>query len=96
MIAIGRVLTGNMPEDETVEDFKCFTASLSKFVRRSTNDSGGGDGEAFAAVRGTWNPDKAEDVPDVKWRGGVGVGGGWECEVNGDCSFLSGGEERGW
>jgi transcription factor C subunit 7 len=26
----------------------------------------------------------------------MGVGGGWECTVNGDCSFLSGGEERGW
>jgi len=34
-------------------------------------------------------------VPE--WRGGRGVGGGpWVCEVNSDCSFLTGGEERGW
>jgi len=33
-------------------------------------------------------------VPD--WKGGKGVGGGWDCVVNGDCSFLSGGAERGW
>lgn len=30
------------------------------------------------------------------WKRGVGVRGGWTCEVNSDCSFLSGGEERGW
>ncbi|KAL8347045.1 hypothetical protein RB601_003363 [Gaeumannomyces tritici] len=30
------------------------------------------------------------------WRGGRGVGGGWICESNSDCSFLSGGCERGW
>jgi len=30
------------------------------------------------------------------WAGGRGVRGGWDCEVNCDCSFLSGGEERGW
>ncbi|EME85706.1 uncharacterized protein MYCFIDRAFT_59682 [Pseudocercospora fijiensis CIRAD86] len=65
MIAIGRVLTGCMPEDEGEDDFKCFTCSFSKFVRK----------------------------PQSK---GKGVGGGWDCEVNGDCSFLEGGEERGW
>ncbi|KAF2222548.1 histidine phosphatase superfamily [Elsinoe ampelina] len=27
---------------------------------------------------------------------GEGVGGGWECVVNGDCSFLKEGEERTW
>lgn len=30
------------------------------------------------------------------WRGGVGVAGGWLCLVNSECSFLKGGEERGW
>lgn len=34
------------------------------------------------------------EVPD--WRGGNGVGGGWDCVGNGECGFLSGGEERGW
>lgn len=91
MIAIGRVLVGKMPEDDTAEDFNCFTASFSKFVRRRQGSS-----SAFEAVKETWNPEVAEEVPDVGWRGGEGVGGGWECVVNGDCSFLEGGEERGW
>ncbi len=30
------------------------------------------------------------------WRGGLGVSGGWDCTLDSDCSFLSGGEERGW
>ncbi|KAK6352988.1 hypothetical protein TWF696_004978 [Orbilia brochopaga] len=34
-------------------------------------------------------------VPVLPWRG-KGVLGGWSCEVNGDCSFLAGGEERNW
>ncbi|SMR46359.1 unnamed protein product [Zymoseptoria tritici ST99CH_1E4] len=92
MIAIGRVLTGNMPEDDTAEDFNCFTASFSKFVRRGKAQ----ENPDFSAVKCSWDPAVAEKVPDVKWRGGAGVGGGWECEVNGDCSFLDGGEERGW
>jgi hypothetical protein len=32
-------------------------------------------------------------VPDWK---GQGVGGGWDCISNGDCTFLGGGAERGW
>lgn len=36
MIAAGRVLTGQMPEDPDTDDFQCFTAGLSKFVRRSS------------------------------------------------------------
>jgi transcription factor C subunit 7 len=35
-------------------------------------------------------------IPTISWKGGNGVGGGWEVKLNGDCSFLSGGEERGW
>lgn len=35
-------------------------------------------------------------MPAVDWRGGKGVGGGWVQKVNGDCSFLSKGEERNW
>ncbi|KAF2168287.1 hypothetical protein M409DRAFT_21725 [Zasmidium cellare ATCC 36951] len=92
MIAIGRVLTGRMPEDEGEDDFNCFTCSFSKYVRRKK-------GEALtngvhAPV--TWSADKPDDVPDVDWRNGNGVAGGWDCVVNGDCSFLDGGEERGW
>lgn len=37
----------------------------------------------------------AGDTPP-KWKDGVGVGGGWTCEADSDCSFLQGGPERGW
>lgn len=91
MIAIGRALVGCMPEDDTAEDFNCFTASFSRFVRRKN-----GVKSSFADVKGSWDAEAAEKVPDVGWRGGAGVGGGWECEINGDCSFLDNGPERGW
>ncbi|KAK7525865.1 histidine phosphatase superfamily [Phyllosticta citriasiana] len=87
MIAIGRTLTGRMPPDEGEEDFKCFTCALSRFDRRGT--AGQIDVER-------WDVSKPHDIPRVPWRDGRGVGGGWDCTVNGDCSFLSGGEERGW
>jgi transcription factor C subunit 7 len=65
MIAAGRVLTGQMPENPDEDDFHCFTAGLSKFVRRSPEP-------------------------------GKGVAGNWECELNSETSYLSGGAERGW
>jgi transcription factor C subunit 7 len=65
MIAAGRVLTGMMPENLDEDDFKCFTAGLSKYVRRS------------------FNPQR-------------GIAENWNCELNSDTSFLSGGAERGW
>lgn len=34
MIAIGRALTGQVPEDFDTDDFQCYTASLSTFKRR--------------------------------------------------------------
>jgi hypothetical protein len=65
MIAAGRVLTGQMPDDPDTDDFQCFTAGLSKFVRRSAD------------------PEK-------------GVAANWDCELNSETSYLSGGAERGW
>lgn len=65
IIAAGRVLTGQMPDDPDTDDFQCFTAGLSKFVRKNTD------------------PDK-------------GVAGNWDCVLNSETSFLSGGAERGW
>lgn len=90
MIAIGRALTGRMPEDIGEEDFKCFTCSCSKFTRRSKAAHNAGRGSSL------WSAEKPEQIPDIYWRDGAGVAGGWNCEINGDCSFLSGGEERGW
>ncbi|KAK4545219.1 hypothetical protein LTR36_003398 [Oleoguttula mirabilis] len=98
MIAIGRALTGRMPEDEGEDDFNCFTCSFSKFARRqmpaSSPEQEGTEGVAKRPAK--WSPQKADDVPDINWRDGNGVAGGWDCVVNGDCSFLEGGEERGW
>ncbi|KAI0841796.1 phosphoglycerate mutase-like protein [Hypoxylon sp. FL0890] len=34
--------------------------------------------------------------PGSSTRGESGLYGGWACELDSDCSFLSGGQERGW
>jgi transcription factor C subunit 7 len=44
------------------------------------------DGHGPQATR---NSADKESGPDA-------VVGGWTCEANSDCSFLAGGEERGW
>lgn len=46
MIAAGRVLTGQMPDDPDEDDFQCFTAGLSKYVRKSSDPEKG--------VAGNW------------------------------------------
>merc|ERR1712072_630334 len=83
-----------MPEDETEEDFRCFTCSFSKFTRRQPGKGVEVDGDW--GQEASWDPLEPDEVPDIGWRGGKGGGGGWGCEINGDCSFLQGGEERGW
>ena len=77
VIAMGRVLTGLMPDDESKEDFRAFTCGLSLFRRKSQYGR------------------KSEANSSIDWLR-LGVGGGWLCEQNSDCSFLSEGEERGW
>lgn len=103
IIAMGRVLTGCMPEDIATEDFRCFTCGLSRYRRRET--SVGSSKLTAGASRGTLgdraarhqDPSKVQAAdPVVDWRDGKGVRGGWFCEVNSDCGFLKGGEERGW
>jgi transcription factor C subunit 7 len=86
LIAIGRALTGRMPEDIAEEDFRPFTCGVSTFVRKSV---------APALDIKQWNGPE-EEIPRLDWKDGKGIGGGWEMTVSGDCSFLSGGEERGW
>lgn len=86
IIAIGRVLTGNLPENVETEDFRVFTCGLSVFRRRAAETI-----DAHNAAS-----ESASAHPQGTWQNGKGVGGGWNCEVNSDCSFLSGGEERGW
>lgn len=87
MIAMGRVLTGKMPEDPNEEDFRCGTCALSTFRRKDSSSKN----EEVA----TWTPEMINAIPEVAWRG-HGVQGGWECSSNGDCSFLKNGEERTW
>jgi transcription factor C subunit 7 len=86
--AVGRALTGRMPEDVSEEDFSTYTCGLSKFNRRSMSATAE---KKVAEWGGVGQP-----IPDTDWRGGNGVQGGWDCEYTGDCSFLEGGEERGW
>ena len=88
MIALGRALTGRMPEDPNEEDFRCGTCALSRFDRRE-------GAEAASPVK-AWDESRPNDIPAVDWRSGKGVQVGWECTTNGDCSFLKGGEERTW
>ncbi|KAI3400937.1 hypothetical protein diail_1145 [Diaporthe ilicicola] len=114
VIALGRVLTGNMPENIETEDFRAFTCGLSVFRRRKAA-TGDAPAEPAAmpspgtlgnvqtpAAQTTASPDGYSrflgdpSSAAVDWKNGKGVGDGWLCEVNGDCSFLSGGEERGW
>lgn len=97
---MGRALTGNMPEDPDKEDFNVFTAGLSTFVRRkqqvpphlSQQNSLVQRNNRLAPGTKILRPEI--QIPD--WRGGRGVGGGWDCVSNGDCTFLSNGAERGW
>jgi transcription factor C subunit 7 len=65
IIAAGRVLTGQMPEDPDEDDFQCFTAGLSKFVRKSRG--------AEKGVAGNW---KCELNSDTSYLSG-GAERGW-------------------
>jgi transcription factor C subunit 7 len=91
MIAIGRVLTGKMPEDPDTPDFHCYTASLSKYTRRTFEIS-----EKLPLHRqGIAGYAASTEAPVVKWRN-YGIRGYWNCELNGYTKYLSRGAERGW
>ncbi|KAI0883614.1 phosphoglycerate mutase-like protein [Annulohypoxylon maeteangense] len=125
VIALGRVLTGQM---ET--DFGAFTCGLSKFRRRgseairaspSSNTETRIEATVLAArdkrqigveigsrkAHNDLETDPASNVDpyphdsprfDQGSQGGnrSGLYGAWTCELDSDCSFLRGGEERGW
>ncbi|KAK6506129.1 hypothetical protein TWF506_011052 [Arthrobotrys conoides] len=91
VIAAGRVLVGDQDMDVGAG-----TCSCSVYKRKDPNSSPVWldiDGKEVQET-GTVDLNK-EPVPILPWRG-RGVLGGWTCERNGDCSFLSGGEERNW
>ena len=83
VIAAGRALTGRMPLSVEEEDFGAFTAGVSTFVRREEKYE-----HRQTEVEGN---DKGED-----WKGGRGVGGGWNCVEDSNCDHLKNGPERGW
>jgi transcription factor C subunit 7 len=87
MISLGRILTGKMPEDVTVDDFQCYTASLSAYRRKTSPTS-------IKQVE-KWDPSKPKLFPPVDWKGN-GVLGEWTSELNSDTSHLSSGAQRGW
>ncbi|KAI1762509.1 phosphoglycerate mutase-like protein [Hypoxylon sp. FL1150] len=118
VIALGRVLTGQMEYD-----FGAFTCGLSKYRRLSPHVAGGsiGGGETAGtnAVSSTassgkqigdatlldiesvdgvdpYPHDSRQPHPHSLEGGKTGLYGGWTCELDSDCSFLRGGEERGW
>ncbi|KAK3322554.1 histidine phosphatase superfamily [Apodospora peruviana] len=104
VIALGRVLTGAMPENIEVEDFRAFTCGLSIYRRRQTGPEEAGGAASKSSVKtvvsaagvGRKEQDAKAPFRGPHWRCGRGVAGGWDCELNSDCSHLSGGEERGW
>ncbi|KAI1353037.1 histidine phosphatase superfamily [Xylaria sp. FL0043] len=88
VVALGRVLTAKVPDDETLEDFKAFTCGLSKYRRQGI----GHDGHLALGFRGA----SRSKLETPSQRSGFALSSHWTCEENSDCSFLSGGEERGW
>ncbi|RSM10279.1 hypothetical protein CEP52_003683 [Fusarium oligoseptatum] len=103
IIAMGRVLSGNIPDSVETEDFQAFTCGLSVYRRRSMQTSTAGSGRFAGQLTQAWqqqqqrNPDKH----DTAGESGSPISeaqpvGAWQCELDSDCSFLSSGEERGW
>ena len=85
MIAIGRVLTGLVPDDPAVDDFKTYTAGISTFKRRSRHNQG----QQLPQL------EVGKAIPELDWKG-QGVAGGWDLIVDSDTSHLSEGPQRGW
>ncbi|KAI1816213.1 phosphoglycerate mutase-like protein [Poronia punctata] len=112
VIALGRILTGQVPEDPTIEDFGAFTCGLSTYRRlRGRGDGVATKGANYAVAPGGLQngelppPPPAQPTPRKPVTQGfehpsqtydVKITSRWTCETNSDCSFLRGGEERGW
>ncbi|KAG5941384.1 hypothetical protein E4U60_007919 [Claviceps pazoutovae] len=108
IIMIGRILTGQFPVKVDSDDFKAYTCGLSVYarsepvvaslVRTETEDS-------FASLNSRrplshneqdTTADMTADTMTDRTADTTAVIGGWQCHLNSDCSFLSGGPERGW
>lgn len=107
VIVLGRILTGHVPDSIDAEDFCAYTCGLSVFHRGE-----GGRSEASLPADSSgrssqhvlpncWPTESTSHViPSVLTKRladlTAGLIGGWRCELDSDCSFLSGGQERGW
>ena len=87
MIAIGRTLTGRMPDDIAEDDFKTFTAGLSRFVRKSQP-------KVPRNILDEWS--LTQDISVIDWKGGKGVAGGWNCVINSNTDYLKNGPQMTW
>ncbi|PKS10307.1 hypothetical protein jhhlp_002058 [Lomentospora prolificans] len=105
IIALGRVLTGNIPDKVEVQDFDTFTCGLSVFKRHTASPNsysalGGGSDElptgSTDCPAPSSNPPSASSPDGIDGTQRIKRTGNWICKANSDCSFLTGGPERGW
>lgn len=131
VIALGRVLTANVPEDPSVEDFGAFTCGLSMYRRQGIGQdhslTAATNRVAIASNRPRWHGDTRDarqgldmqpaprssligcvasdplepegsesESKEPSPRFSLCLSSRWRCELDSDCSFLRGGEERGW
>lgn len=87
IIASGRALTGQFPDDHDEDDFQCFTCGLSKFVRRQVPAHGAAyyddDWRTSGGVAGGWDCILNSDCSHLS----QGAERGWH--FHGDESFDS-------
>ena len=96
-----------MPDDVSERDFHPFTCGISKFVRRTrvtpVRLGSGTRGEQLLDLEEEEDEEEGNKMwepgipfPTLDWRDGKGIAGGWDCVLNGDCTHLDAGPERGW
>ncbi|VUC22055.1 unnamed protein product [Clonostachys rosea] len=108
VITLGRVLTGCIPEDPSVQDFGAFTCGLSVFKRQAAATGWEKQQQDKVQCRQAGPPvgegevahvsDAAPAISDESKErpSPLQVVPPWRCKSNSDCSFLSSGAERGW
>lgn len=75
-----------MPTNIDEQDFKTYTAGLTRFERRSSESLDTNERDMRVG----------KELSDVERTGNKDVMGAWDCVLNCDCTHLEGGEERGW
>jgi transcription factor C subunit 7 len=98
VVAVARALVGR-PRDLAEPDFVAYTCGLMTFVRGDAPGDAPVDaakvkarGDATVNARGDSTVNATADVDAAN----TARDSAWVCTVNADCSFLSGGPERGW